>query len=133
MTASDLLSSLEMAFGGILPAPRASASSKRLIEMSVNGDTFEKLLRHWASMPAVSRPRARGLTRAREEARALELLIEVSPRAPFVLVLVGADWPARSLTGVWPYAAWWEEELAGFEGVPFASRAEDSGVAWRRA
>jgi hypothetical protein len=121
VTASELLSGLEVAFGGICPAPKA-APSAQLLECTVNGDVFDKLLRHWQGLPAASRPRLRGLTLSREGGRLL--LLELGARTPFLAVSVDAGWPARSLAAVWPYALWWEEELGGGSG--------GGEVTWRR-
>ena len=130
VTASEILSSLEMVLGGICPAPRAISTS-RLLEISVSGGIAEKLLLHWASLPAGSRPRLRGLAVSREAASSRRLLLEIGARAPLLLVSVESSWSGRSVTSLWPYAAWWEAELAGFENISFPGGSGPKGVAWQ--
>lgn len=131
MTASDLLSSLEVALGGICSPPRVLSAS-RLLELSVNSATIEKLLKHWDALPAGSRPRLRGLTVTRDVPASRQFLLEVGGRAPFLLVTVESGWAGRSVAGIWPYAAWWESELSDFEKVSFPEGRESVEVAWRR-
>ena len=131
MTASEVLSSLEVALGGICSAPKILSAGK-LLDLPVSGAIFERLLRHWASLPEGSRPKLRGVTLSRGTPPQRQLLLEISRRAPFMLVTVDSSWTAGTLTGVWPYAAWWEEELASFENISWAGGGNKSEVTWRR-
>ncbi len=130
MTASDVLSSLEIALGGICPAPKILSMGK-LLDLPVTGAVFGKLLRHWEGLPDGSRPRLRGLTLSRETPAQLQLLLELGGRAPFLLMTVDSSWNG-SLARIWPYAAWWEEELSSFEGVSWQGGRERAEVTWRR-
>lgn len=126
-----LLSNLELMFTPVAPAPRV-APNARLHEHRVSGETFAKLLSHWTMMPAASRPRLRGLSATRGSPRELILLLDVAPgAAPLMLLVAGSSFP--SVRSLWPYSAWWEDELRGFEGVNFPPAGEDLGVEWRRA
>ncbi len=130
MTSSELLSSLEVALGGICSAPKVAPGTK-LLAIDVKPDVFEKLLRHWEAMPSGARPRLRGITWSRDVAPAHLFLLELGGRSPFLLVTVDHQWKARSVTTTWPYAGWWEEEL-NFERTAPDLRANESGVAWQR-
>lgn len=132
MTASELLSGLEVALGGICPMPKTHAGS-RLLELEASGEAFERLLRHWAALPAGSRPHLRGLTVTRDVPARRQYLLELGGRAPFLLVTVEAGWGGRSVAGLWSYARWWEEELSGFERIPFPGGPEGKEVSWRHA
>ncbi|MGZ3650128.1 MAG: hypothetical protein ACXVB9_15610 [Bdellovibrionota bacterium] len=131
MTASELHSNLEILFGDVCASPKASEAA-RILELRVNRDIFEKLLRRWQGLPPGSRPALRGLSVSRGTDRAPLLLLEVGPRAPFLQLSVTSN-SLPALTGVWPYAAWWEDELRGFESVTFPPRGADLGVEWRHA
>ena len=131
MTGNDLFSRLEVALGGICQAPKTPPSAG-LLELPVTAENFEKLLRHWAILPAGSRPRLRGFTVSREAGRGAILLLGIGPKAPLLLVDVDPAWTTRSLRGIWPYASWWEDELSRFETRSFPPRLDNSGVSWRR-
>jgi hypothetical protein len=131
VTASEFLSSLEVALGGVVPAPKVHSHAK-LAELLVTAENFEKLLRHWISLPVEARPRLRGLTLSREARPARQLLLELGPRTPLLLITVDASWPARTLAGVWPYARWFEDELTS-TGTPAAAGAGKAEVEWRHA
>jgi hypothetical protein len=131
MSRNDLASNLELMFSPVGPVPRGSVSS-RVIEHRVSGEIFTRLLAHWANMPVNSRPRLRGISVSRDSARALIVLLDVGARAPFLNLLVeGGTFP--SMRHVWPYGAWWENELRGFEGVAFPEVVNELGVEWRHA
>jgi hypothetical protein len=131
MSRNDLASNLELMFSPVCPVPRAGEST-RVIEHRVSGEIFTRLLAHWANMPVNSRPRLRGLSVTRDSARALIVLLDVGARVPFLNLLVdGETFP--SMRYVWPYGAWWEDELRGFENVALPEAANDLGVEWRRA
>lgn len=126
----------DLLFGGHCQVPEPRAGGAGMVEASVGADAFLRLLDHWAGLPADSRPRLRGLTvsRAQGSGRMLELLLDTGGGRPFVLLT--ADWargrPAPGVSGVWPYAQWWEEELSAFENLEFSGGDGDAGVAWRR-
>jgi NADH:ubiquinone oxidoreductase subunit C len=64
----------------------------------------------------------------------LQVLLDTRDRRAFLLLT--ADWargkPVPSLSSIWPYAQWWEEELSAFEALEFSGADDDAGVAWRR-
>ncbi len=131
MTSSDVLSSLEIALGGICPIPKLH-STCRLLDVSVDANVFDKLLRYWIGLPEVSRPRLRGLTVSRSKVANLHLLLEISGRSPFVLVTVDPSWNKDTISKVWPYAVWWEKELSSFGKNHSTENVENPGVMWRR-
>jgi Ni,Fe-hydrogenase III component G len=133
MTSTSRALKFEMIFGSICSAPEAVGSSS-LVEARVSQAAFEKLLDRWRELPGASRPRLRGLAKARSGGTVLQLVLEAEGPGPFLLLLV--EWEGSraipSLTEIWPYAAWWEGELRAQEGLEVKGESGNAGVAWRQ-
>lgn len=134
MTSSDLRAHFENAFGGICSAIETK-HGENLMEISVSAEAFEKLVQHWAGSSPSARPRLRGLTLARPRGKVFQLVFELGSNAPFVLLSV--DWtkpsPFPNLSKIWPYSAWWTNELRSFEGSSIDVLHKEGGVQWRQS
>jgi|GEM_PF-3789071 len=124
---------LQVLLGNCCPIPTLVASGTQ--EILVNAADFAKLLAHWKSQPVTIRPRLRGLTVSRAAGKARRLQLILSTGNSGVSILFSAEFEAeyQPLVELWPYAAWWEDELRSFEGVAVPERREGGGISWRRS
>lgn len=125
----------EMMFGQICsPVEKLGEKSGGLVEVVVNESSLEKLIAYWSQLPVNSLPRLRGISMGREGKPALQMILDGGSKVPFVLLT--ATWdskkPLPELRGVWPYAAWWEEELRSFENTQIGLAPAEAEIVWRR-
>lgn len=117
--------------------PVDERDSASITRVPVDHDGLMKLVGHWSALSPTKIPALQGITISPgEESRILlNLLIDQGGAGPFLCV--EADMPRDrvlpNFSSIWPYADWWQEELAVFFGVRFESKNAKEGVAWRRA
>ena len=118
-TFSDLHARYELALGGACPVPKPKGGES-FVNVTLQAAELEKLVAHWLELPPASRPRLRGLTKSRTNGDTFELLLDAGGKTP-------------RLSQIWPYAAWWEEELRGFEGARIEQAHKEGGISWRQS
>jgi hypothetical protein len=67
-----------------------------------------------------------------DEAPVLNLVFDLGGGQPHLCVRVPAKDRLPDFSALWPYCAWWQEELSLFSGLKFEEAPKGVGVNWRR-
>jgi hypothetical protein len=123
----------EKIWGGILPVPPAPESGRALQCVQAGQEDLGRLLAHWAALPASDRPRLNGLSAKKTEGsgHSLQLLLDQGEGLPELILRIYQSGSFPRPSKLWPYSAWWEEELRIFEGVLFADVLPERGAVWQ--
>jgi hypothetical protein len=105
-----------------------------LQKVSLNRNELEKVFRHWQGISEEERPPLRSLALAPgpDEAPALNLVFDLGGSQPYLCVRVPVTDRLPNFSTLWPYCAWWQEELSLFSGLKFDEAAKNAGVNWRQ-
>jgi Ni,Fe-hydrogenase III component G len=125
--------SLEQAFGF---SPRLEGGGKSPLPVfRVDESKLSALMRHWESLDGAKLPCLSGInTSPAESSRALlNLFFDLGNGEPVVCMEaeLAGDRAFPDFSRVWPYAAWWQEELRTFAGVRFAGISSGRRVQWQ--
>lgn len=100
-------------------------------------DRFGAVVNHWRGSAAEERPRLRAIMPAASESsrHLLTYVLELN-NGPGLLCLqvdVPRDRTLPSVTDIWAYADWWQEELAVFNGARFEGARPREESKWQQA
>jgi Ni,Fe-hydrogenase III component G len=138
MNFHEIKTKLEPAFGNLakIHLAREGGGPQSVVRLEVADDDLPRLIQRWGGLEASKRPRLLGMapSKARQGVMPLNFLFEVHPECP--LFVLEIQWPEKralpTLAGIWPGAAWWEEELRQFSGLPTESAGAQRGAQWRQ-
>jgi NADH:ubiquinone oxidoreductase subunit C len=107
------------------------------VRVRIPHDRFSQVVVHWLGTAVSERPRLKALMPAAGESARLLLdyILEI-PGSPTLLCLevdVPRDRTLPSVTAVWPYAEWWQEELSVFNGARFEGAKQREESPWQQA
>ena len=112
-------------------------SSASLQRVAVDMDALLRVYSRWCGLARENAPRLQGITISPgEESRIqLHLMLDLGGAGPFLCL--EADLPRDRVLPdfalVWPYAAWWQEELTVFFGLRFDGKKSREEISWRLA
>jgi hypothetical protein len=123
---------LESALGFSVKAEHKGGAS--LQKVALEGNELQKAFRHWQGLGEEERPPLRSLVLAPgpNEAPALNLVFDLGGDQPYLCVCVPVKDRLPDFSALWPYCAWWQEELSLFSGLKFGEAARNAGVNWRQ-
>jgi len=120
---------------GFSPAQKEQTPS--LLRISVDMDDLMRIVSHWSSLDADKLPVLHGITVSPGDDSRVFLNVMIDRGKSEKILCLEADLPRDlalpDLSLVWPYAAWWQEELAVFFDVRFERKNPGEGIQWRRA
>lgn len=100
-------------------------------------DRFGQVVSHWLGSAEAERPRLRALMPAASENSRLLLNYVLELEGGKSLLCLEVDVPRDrtlpSVTGVWSYADWWQEELSVFNGARFEGARSKEDSKWQQA
>lgn len=119
---------------GISAAADARGS---LLTVGVDRAGLERILAHVLQMAPAERPRLRGIDAVPQASGRIALrvafVIEGLPSFLCVEADLSGDEALPDFRTAWPYANWWQEEIAAFSPLSFGMSIEGGALSWRRA
>lgn len=136
MKPADLKAPVSKVTLGIGSVPEPD-SRKSAVVMELNGADLRSFLQKARQLKPEQRPDLKGVTCSTDEERPskLTLIFDIPGAKQQLLIqtrIVGSE-PSPSVSEVWPYASWWEEELRVFEGLRFEGEAMAGSAKWQQS